>query len=190
MRAERTVKAVAEELGITLDRLKALRLLYAPKPSGLEQAKPNRTLKQVEEDNGTAHPVPAPCLATAPNRSHTFAKTAQTPERCAFLSPRLACGEIHMPLCVWPLAGRLSPPRSASAPLPSPRQRLRLAWRDGWRASPVHASRSVSDRRRASPSSRSSTLHTPCFPRAVPGDGKTVGHTCTTIPSSGGFSPT
>jgi transposase len=51
MRAERTVKAVAEELGISPDRLYAWRLLYAPKPSGLAQAKPERSLEQVEEEN-------------------------------------------------------------------------------------------------------------------------------------------
>jgi transposase len=51
LRTERTVKAVAEELGISPDRLYAWRLLYAPKPSGLEQVKPDRTLEQVEEDN-------------------------------------------------------------------------------------------------------------------------------------------
>jgi hypothetical protein len=36
---------VAEELGISPDRLYAWRLLYAPKPSGLEQAKSDRTLE-------------------------------------------------------------------------------------------------------------------------------------------------
>ena len=51
LQTERTVKAVAEELGISPHRLYAWRLLYAPKPSGLEQAKPDRTLEQVEEDN-------------------------------------------------------------------------------------------------------------------------------------------
>ena len=51
MRAERTVKAVAEELRISPDRLYAWRLLYAPKPSGLAQAKPERSLEQVEEEN-------------------------------------------------------------------------------------------------------------------------------------------
>lgn len=51
LRGERTVKAVAEELGISPDRLYLWRGLYAPKPSGLVQAKPDRTMEQVEEDN-------------------------------------------------------------------------------------------------------------------------------------------
>lgn len=51
LRGERTVKAVAEELGISPDRLYLWRGLYAPKPSGLAQAKPDRTIEQVEEDN-------------------------------------------------------------------------------------------------------------------------------------------
>lgn len=51
LRTDRTVKAVAEELGISPDRLYVWRQLYAPKPSGLEQARPDRTLDQVEEDN-------------------------------------------------------------------------------------------------------------------------------------------
>ncbi len=48
---ERTVKAVAEELGILPDRLYLWRGLYAPRPSGLAQAKPDRTMEQIEEDN-------------------------------------------------------------------------------------------------------------------------------------------
>jgi len=51
LRGERTSKAVAEELGISPDRLYLWRGLYAPKPSGLAQAKPGRTLEQLEEDN-------------------------------------------------------------------------------------------------------------------------------------------
>lgn len=51
LRTDRTVKAVAEELGISPDRLYTWRGLYAPKPSGLERAKPDRTLEQVEDDN-------------------------------------------------------------------------------------------------------------------------------------------
>jgi transposase-like protein len=51
LRGERIVKAVAEELGISPDRLYLWRGLYAPKPSGIAQAKPDRTIEQVEEDN-------------------------------------------------------------------------------------------------------------------------------------------
>jgi transposase-like protein len=49
LRGERIVKAVAEELGISPDRLYLWRGLYAPKPSGIAQAKPDRTIEQVEE---------------------------------------------------------------------------------------------------------------------------------------------
>lgn len=51
LRGERTVRAVAEELGISPDRLYLWRGLYAPKPTGLTQAGPDRTMAQVEEDN-------------------------------------------------------------------------------------------------------------------------------------------
>lgn len=51
LRGERTVRAVAEELGISPDRLYLWRGLYAPKPTGLAQAGPDRTMAQVEEDN-------------------------------------------------------------------------------------------------------------------------------------------
>lgn len=51
LQGDRTVKAVAEQLGLSPDLLYTWRQLYAPRPSGREQAKAERTLEQVEEDN-------------------------------------------------------------------------------------------------------------------------------------------
>lgn len=51
LREKRTVKAVAEELGVSLARLYQWRIDYGPKPSGLAQATAGRTLEQVEDEN-------------------------------------------------------------------------------------------------------------------------------------------
>lgn len=51
LRGDRTVKAVAGELGISPDRLYTWRGLYAPAPTGLAPTRSDRTLEQLEEDN-------------------------------------------------------------------------------------------------------------------------------------------
>ncbi len=51
LREKRTVKSVANELGVSLARLYEWRKDYGPKPSGQGSTAPARTLEEVEEEN-------------------------------------------------------------------------------------------------------------------------------------------
>jgi transposase len=51
LNGQRTVKELAEELGITAGRLYNWRQMYGPQPSGLEDKSKPRTLEAAEEEN-------------------------------------------------------------------------------------------------------------------------------------------
>jgi transposase-like protein len=104
LRTERTVKAVAEELGISPHRLYAWRLHYAPKPSGLEQAKPDRTLEQVDEENWAITCRGAAAARTGDRTKKSLGILSEKPERYAQIKAMKAEHNIGM-LCellgVW-----------------------------------------------------------------------------------------